>query len=163
MGGGKEDLIDKTQVLAVCACATSSPVWRAENICRHRPLGGAVSTHSPRAHPPAARTRAHAARASSAPPAPGPQLPGATAGRGWAGGSPTGLRLGGWAWSTPSPMHRPLCPLKRMPTVTSRNPPVAATPRKCPEGLWCPTLWGSPERYREDNRPKGLSRTRFHF
>lgn len=48
MGGGKEDLIDSTQVLTVCARANSSRVWRAENICRHRPLGGAQSDPEPK-------------------------------------------------------------------------------------------------------------------
>lgn len=87
VGGGKEELIDRAQVLAVCACATSSPVWQAEShLQAHTARGRAISTQSPRAQPPAARARAHTrARSRSTPALAWPAAARGTAGKGWAG------------------------------------------------------------------------------
>lgn len=89
VGGGKEELIDRAQVLAVCACATSSPVWQAEShLQAHTARGRAISTQSPRAQPPAARARTHARAAGALPPSPGPQLQEAQLAKDGLGGVP---------------------------------------------------------------------------
>lgn len=154
MGGGKEDLIDRTQVLTVCARANSSRVWRAENICRHRPLGAHSQLQSPRAQPPA--------EGASRPSPAWPAAARATAGIGWAGERPTGLRLGGWAQPTPAHHTRPLSPLKRRHAITSQNPPVDM--RQHPHAIaqrafGASQRWGSPKRY-EDIK-KTLARRAF--
>lgn len=126
VGGGKEELIDRAQVLAVCACATSSPVWQAEShLQAHTARGRAISTQSPRAQPPAARARAHtrAQQEHSRPRLARSCKRHSWQRMGWEG-CPTGLRLGGWAQPTPALRTRLLRPLKRTPAITGQNPPV---------------------------------------